>query len=116
MLAPPPGLRSSLAAENGDAAQGRKLATTHCSRCHMIPDHNPMGGIDSTPSFRALTWVPDYPTRVRTFFQRHPHPVFVRVAGYPRWSDSPASVPEFEITSEQIEDILAFVRGFESEE
>ncbi len=36
----------------GDAVAGRKVAIDNCSRCHVVGDYNPMGGIDSTP------WLP----------------------------------------------------------
>lgn len=100
-------------AQTGDTENGRKIAIRHCARCHVIPDHNPLGGIGSTPSFRALTYSDDYVDRMRTFFSRHPHPVFVRVPGEPRWSDAPAYAPEFEINLEQIEDLVEFVKTFD---
>lgn len=111
-LAPMLATGASLA-ETGDTENGRKIAIQHCARCHVIPDYNPLGGIGSTPSFRALTYSADYVDRMRTFFSRHPHPVFVRVPGQPRWSDAPAYAPVFEISLEQIEDLVEFVKTFD---
>jgi mono/diheme cytochrome c family protein len=35
----------------GDVERGKALAVENCARCHVIGDHNPSGGINSTPSF-----------------------------------------------------------------
>jgi len=88
---------------------GRKLAIKRCARCHVIGDYNRLGGIGSTPSFQVMTTLDDYIERFKTFYQRRPHPVFVRVPGYPRWSDGPAYAPVFKITVEQINEIVDFV-------
>lgn len=100
----------SLAAEDGDAKAGREIAVTHCSRCHVVGDFNPYGGIDSTPSFQLLARRDDWRERFQTFFERRPHPVFVRVPGVPRWTDIPAHVAEFDVTPRNIEDLMAFVK------
>jgi len=100
----------SLAAEDGDVKAGRGIAVTHCSRCHVVGDFNPYGGIDSTPSFQLLARRDDWRERFQTFFERRPHPVFVRVPGVPRWTDIPAHVAEFDVTPRNIEDLMAFVK------
>ena len=46
----------------GSPEKGRKIATTHCARCHVVGDFNPSGGIGSTPSFQLLAKRGDYPT------------------------------------------------------
>lgn len=99
----------SPAAAAGDAEKGRQIAIDHCARCHVIPDHNPYGGIESTPSFRLLARRDDYLERFRTFFERPPHPVVVRVPGVEPPTDDPAFVATFEIQPEQVDDIVAFV-------
>ena len=53
-------------------------------RCHMIGDFNPFGGIGSTPSFQLLAMRDDWLERFQTFYERRPHPVFVRVPGVSR--------------------------------
>jgi mono/diheme cytochrome c family protein len=93
----------------GDKEKGRQIAIDHCSRCHVIPDYNPYGGIESTPSFRLMARRDDYLERFETFFDRPPHPVVVRVPGVPPRTDDPAFVATFEIQPEQIADIIAFV-------
>jgi mono/diheme cytochrome c family protein len=93
----------------GDAAAGRKLAVLHCARCHVVGDHNPYGGIGSTPSFQLLARRADYLERFQTFFERRPHPVYVRVPGTPRLTDLPSPVAEFTVTPDNIEDLIAFV-------
>lgn len=93
----------------GNAERGRELSIKYCSRCHVIGDYNRTGGIDSTPSFQWMKMLPDYVERLRTFFTLRPHPVFVRVREYPRWSNAAPYAPVFTITTEQIEDIVTFV-------
>jgi mono/diheme cytochrome c family protein len=93
----------------GDAAIGRKISQTHCARCHVIGDFNPMGGIGSTPSFQLLAKRGDWLERFETFFDRRPHPVFVRVPDVARWTELPSHVTEFEVTPANIDDIVAFV-------
>ena len=83
----------------GDAAAGRKLAIEKCALCHVIGDHNPYGGINSTPSFWIFARKPEvYTERLRTFDQRRPH------LGI-----------ELTLEPEQIEDILTYVGGLEPE-
>jgi mono/diheme cytochrome c family protein len=103
-------LPASVRAE-GDATKGRQIAIDHCSRCHVIPDHNPYGGIGSTPSLRLLARRDDYLERFQTFYARRPHPVFVRVPDVPPPSDDPAFIATFEITPQQIEDLIAYVEA-----
>lgn len=94
----------------GDAAAGRKVAEQHCSRCHVIGDFNPYGGINSTPSFQLLAKRGDWLERFQTFYERRPHPVFVRVPDVPRWTKLPPHVKEFNVTVQNIQDLIAFVR------
>lgn len=103
------------AGAQGNIAAGRELSIKHCSRCHVVGDHNPFGGIGSTPSFAWMTELPDYAERLRTFYARRPHPTFARVPGYPKWSNAPASVREFTITVDEIEDILSYVETLKVE-
>ncbi len=93
----------------GDAVAGRKISETHCARCHVIGDFNPMGGIGSTPSFQLLAKRGDWLERFETFFERRPHPVFVRMPDVARWTTLPSHVSEFEVTPANIDDIVAFV-------
>ncbi|MDH3593683.1 MAG: c-type cytochrome [Rhodospirillales bacterium] len=93
----------------GDVAAGRKLAVQHCARCHVVGDHNPYGGIGSTPSFQLLARRADYLERFQTFFERRPHPVYVRVPDTERLTDLPSFVAEFTVTPNNIEDLIAFV-------
>lgn len=100
----------------GDADKGRQIAIDHCSRCHVVPDHNPYGGIESTPSFRLLARRDDYLVRFETFFDRPPHPVVVRVPGVEPRSDDPAFVATFVIQPEQVDDIVAYARKLHAAE
>lgn len=105
---------ASSAQAEGDARNGREISIKHCSRCHVIGDYNRFGGIGSTPSFQWLTKVPDYEDRLRTFYAHRPHPVYVRVPGVPPWTDLPPFITPITITTEEIEDIVAFVKTLET--
>lgn len=97
------------AAAAGDVEKGREIARQHCARCHVVGDHNRMGGIGSTPSFPLLRKMQDWRERFGTFYNRRPHPVHVRVEGVRRWTDLPPNAEPFTITQDNVEDILAFV-------
>jgi mono/diheme cytochrome c family protein len=100
----------------GDAEKGRQIAIDHCSRCHVVPDYNPYGGIESTPSFRLLARRGDYLERFQTFFERPPHPVVVRIPGVEPPTDDPAFVATFQIQPEQVDDIAAYATKLHSEQ
>ncbi len=56
------------------AAAGKSLAIKWCARCHVIGDHNPFGGLSSTPSFWIMADKPSsYLPRLLTFRDRRPH-------------------------------------------
>ena len=95
----------------GDVEKGRKVAETHCSRCHVVGDFNPNGGISSTPSFQLLVKRrPDYKDRFATFYARRPHPAFVTVKGIGRPMDYlPPNAHPVEMTLEDVENVSAFV-------
>ena len=93
-----------------DVKNGQKLAETHCARCHVVGDFNKFGGIGSTPSFGLLMGMADGIERFRTFYDRRPHPAFVSVPGVPRWTDLPPYAMPFEVTPENIDDLINFVR------
>jgi mono/diheme cytochrome c family protein len=99
------------AAQDGDVAKGRQVAQKHCSRCHVVGDFNPTGGIASTPSFQMLVKRrPDYKERFRTFFARRPHPAFLTVKGVGRPMEHlPANAAPVEITQEDVANVAAFV-------
>lgn len=93
----------------GVVKRGEEIAVKHCSRCHVIGDRNRFGGIDSTPSFPLLVRRDDYRERFQSFYERRPHPVFVRVKGVPAWSDALPNAAPFELVPKDIDDILAFI-------
>ncbi len=95
---------------DGNAARGKTVAEQHCARCHVVGDFNPYGGIGSTPSFQLLAKRGDWLERFSTFFERRPHPVFVRVPNVERWTKLPSYAAEFDVTPENIKDIIAFVK------
>jgi len=114
LLAAGPYLVPAAALADGNVSRGREISVKHCARCHVVGDYNRMGGIDSTPSFQSLARLADFEDRLRTFYERRPHPVFVRVPGVPRWNRLPPNATPFVVTPDQIEDIVAFVRTLKS--
>ncbi len=94
---------------DGNAVKGREVSIKFCARCHVIGDYNRHGGINSTPSFQLLARRDDVEDRVRAFYARPPHPVFVRVPGVPRRSNAPAYASEFTVTPDDIENLVAFL-------
>lgn len=97
----------------GDPEKGRALAIRHCARCHVVGDHNPMGGIGSTPSFQLLRTMKDWRERFESFYARRPHPVHVRVEGLPPLTGLPPNAAPFTITVADVDHILALVETIE---
>jgi hypothetical protein len=91
-----------------DIRHGRELAIRFCSHCHVIDDHNPFGGIGSTPSFRLLATMKDGAERFRSFFTRRPHPSFVRLPDQRPPTNLPLNAPPVEITYEQLHEIVDY--------
>lgn len=93
---------------DGDAANGRRIAESHCQRCHVVSPENRLAGINSTPSFMILASLRDWEERFLSFFERPPHPVMVRVPGVSRKSADPPTIAEFEVTPEGVADLAAY--------
>ena len=62
-------------------AEGREIVAEHCTRCHVVPEINPKGGIESTPSFKGMKHLADWRRRFEVFFTLPPHPAL----GNCRW-------------------------------
>jgi len=104
-------LFANTSAGAADARRGQKIAEQHCSRCHVVGDYNPTGGISSTPSFQLLVKRrPDYRERFETFYARRPHPAFVIIEGIERlMPELPVNAEPITLPLAAVEDILAFV-------
>jgi mono/diheme cytochrome c family protein len=109
-----------ITAQNASAddavAKGREIVRQHCTRCHVVPNMNPYGGIGSTPSFAALKWLSDWEHRFEVFYTLPPHPALVKIAGVSeeRSESLPAFVAEIELQIDDIDAILSFVRTLET--
>ena len=103
-------------AGEGDAEAGRRLAAEHCTRCHVVGDINPHGGIDSTPKFRSLAKFDDYDARFLTFYTRRPHPMFVQIEGDTPLAPSAYGAAPFTITERQVNDLLAYIERLRAAE
>ena len=95
-----------------DVERGRELAATHCTRCHVVGDINPYGGIESTPSFIGMKRLADWERRYAEFYILPPHPALVRIeeVSAERDEERPAFVTEIILTLDDVESILAFVK------
>jgi len=97
-------------------AKGREIVRQHCTRCHVVPNMNPYGGIGSTPSFAAMKWLADWEQRFEVFYTLPPHPALVKIAGVSkeRSESLPAFIAEIELQIDDIDAILSFVRTLET--
>ena len=96
--------------------KGREVVRQHCTRCHVVPNMNPYGGIGSTPSFAALKWLSDWEHRFEVFYTLPPHPALVSIQGVSeeRSASLPVFVAEIELQIDDVEAILYFVRTLET--
>ena len=92
-------------------AEGRAIAAEHCTRCHVVPEINPKGGIESTPSFKGMKHLADWRRRFEVFFTLPPHPALVTVVGISEERDKsrPAFVQEIKLSVDDIDRILSYV-------
>ena len=95
-----------------DVERGREVAATHCTRCHVVGDINPYGGIESTPSFIGMKRLADWERRYAEFYILPPHPALVRIeeVSAERDEERPAFVTEIFLTLDDVDAILAFVK------
>lgn len=92
-------------------ARGREVSRKQCSRCHVIGDFNPTGGISSTPSFQMIVnALPDWQERFSTFYKRRPHPAAVEIRNAPPLTQSMAIMVRLVIDIEDVEAITAFAK------
>jgi mono/diheme cytochrome c family protein len=101
---------------SADVNRGREVAAAHCTRCHVVGDINPYGGIESTPSFIGMKYLADWERRFEEFYILPPHPALVRISevSAERSEERPAFVHEIVLTLEDVDAILAFVRTLPS--
>ena len=101
---------------SADVDRGREVAATHCTRCHVVGNINPYGGIESTPSFIGMKYLADWERRFEEFYMLPPHPALVRIdeVSAERSDAQPVFVHEIVLTLEDVDDILDFVRTLPS--
>ena len=107
---------SQYASANNIIEKGREIVRQHCTRCHVVPNMNPYGGIGSTPSFSALKWLSDWEQRFEVFYTLPPHPALVSIQGFSeeRSLSLPVFVAEIELQIDDVDAILSFVRTLET--
>ena len=105
----------AVATFEGDAAEGLKLSSLHCGRCHVVSEANRMNAIGSTPSFFVLRTMRDWNRRFESFFALNPHPSFTQVAEVtaPFPANRPSPIAPVEITLDDLDAILAYVNQLE---
>lgn len=85
------------AQSEGDPVAGKQKAIKWCARCHVIGEHNPYGGINSTPSFYIMSEKPEsYRERVLSVRDRRPH-----------------LAQDLDVKNEDLDDILAYILTLE---
>ena len=90
---------------------GKAVAQQHCTRCHVVGDYNPNGGISSTPSFQLLVnALKDHEERFDTFYVRPPHPAVIIIEGIEKQDDLPFNAVPVKITLKDVENIAAFAK------
>lgn len=93
----------------GDAEKGGETAKLHCTRCHVVGDFNPMGGIESTPSFQLLVNAfEDYQDRFASFYLRRPHGLVIEIKDTPRLTTLPDNAHRITLTLDDVENVAAF--------
>ena len=104
------------ASANDIIKKGREIVRQHCTRCHVVPNMNPYGGIGSTPSFAALKWLSDWEHRFEVFYTLLPHPALVSIQGVSeeRSVSLPVFVAEIELQIDDVDAILSYVRTLET--
>ncbi|MBL4892759.1 MAG: hypothetical protein JKX91_13230 [Rhizobiaceae bacterium] len=91
--------------------QGRLVSQTHCTRCHVVGDFNPHGGISSTPSFSLLVnHLDDWEDRFLSFHLRRPHPVIIYFRGEKIDANNPPPNAPVVLEYSDIEAITAFAK------
>lgn len=93
---------------------GRELALVHCGRCHVVDAEKKLGGIGSTPSFPLLMSLSDGEHRFVTFFDRRPHPAFIRMEGVEPLTPLPANAAEIALTADDLDALLAYALSLKS--
>jgi len=109
-------LPGTLAASTDLVAEGRAIVAEHCTRCHVVPDINPKGGIESTPSFTAMKNLADWRRRFEVFYTLPPHPALVTIEDVSDERDKsrPVFVQEIKLQLDDIERILSYVDTIEN--
>ena len=104
-------LPATLAASTDLVAEGRAIVAEHCTRCHVVPDINPKGGIESTPSFTAMKNLADWRRRFEVFYTLPPHPALVTIEDVSDERDKsrPVFVQEIKLQLDDIDRILTYV-------
>ena len=102
-----------VAEATGDVVLGEQISLQHCGRCHVVNEKNRMNAIGSTPSFGLLRSFEDWQDRLEGFFVLKPHAAFTQVEGVtePFAENLPSPISPIEVTLDEIDAIIAYVRS-----
>lgn len=109
------GFTCPVAAVADEWRDGEKLTMINCGRCHVIGERNRMGGIGSTPSFMVIRAWENWEEKAKAFWTLNPHPAFTQVEGVtqPFADNRPSPIHPIELTLEEVDEIIAFMRTVE---
>ena len=99
----------------GSATKGKRFSEANCVRCHVVSEQTRNAGIGSTPSFFLLSSLGDYHERFSTFFERRPHPAFVKMENAERWTELPSPIIPFKVSVENLDDVIAYIETLRPE-
>ena len=103
--------------EQAKIKQGKLVSKIHCTRCHVVGNFNPHGGISSTPSFSLLVnYLDDWEERFLSFHLRRPHPAIIRFRNEKTDPNNPPSSVPVILEYTDVEAITAFAKTLQKPE
>jgi mono/diheme cytochrome c family protein len=79
--------------EPGDARAGQRLAAAWCANCHQVAPGGPGPSTDAAPAFAGIAAMPSTTSMSLRVFLQSPH----------------ASMPDYRLTREQLDDLVAYL-------
>lgn len=80
--------------QSGNATEGRRLAVSICSKCHLVPEAQPTSAMDAAPTFTTLANDPAMTNERLRRFLIAPH----------------SQMPPIVISRTEVEDLIAYMR------
>ncbi|MDJ0390522.1 cytochrome c [Roseomonas sp. E05] len=83
----------------GDAEEGRRIAATWCSNCHITGERPPRSAADAAPSFRSIAARPSTDAASLHAFLSGPH----------------GAMPDFQLSRAERDAVAAFILSLRGE-